>query len=298
MLSPEQQAADYRAQGYDFLALTDHNIMKTHVQFNSDDFLMVPGWERDIPYGTTKCLHVVGLFPSDTPDGSVITRPRGNPDVMSQQQLIDQMRSENVFVEIAHPIWSRMEPEELRALQGFNAIEIFNTGTERLCHAGHAEVYWDMLLREGRHITGIACDDTHGKTAKSDRFFGWVMVRAEALTREAILRALCAGDFYASQGPAFTSNVPPVRKSTLSPIPRAARPSMHSINRSPSWITPLKAPKPMCVWNVSTAKVVPHGPIRFGCNVIISKSRRARTRRLSLFMLLWNYFCISSTHCW
>ena len=107
MLSPEQQAADYRAQGYDFLALTDHNIMKTHVQFNSDDFLMIPGWERDIPYGTTKCLHVVGLFPSDTPDGSVITRPRGNPDVMSQQQLIDQMRSENVFVEIAHPIWSR-----------------------------------------------------------------------------------------------------------------------------------------------------------------------------------------------
>lgn len=178
MLSPEQQAADYRAQGYDFLALTDHNIMKTHVQFNSDDFLMIPGWERDIPYGTTKCLHVVGLFPSDTPDGSVITRPRGNPDVMSQQQLIDQMRSENVFVEIAHPIWSRMEPEELRALQGFNAIEIFNTGTERLCHAGHAEVYWDMLLREGRHVTGIACDDTHGKTAKSDRFFGWVMVRA------------------------------------------------------------------------------------------------------------------------
>ena len=53
MLSPEQQAADYRAQGYDFLALTDHNIMKTHVQFNSDDFLMIPGWERDIPYGTT-----------------------------------------------------------------------------------------------------------------------------------------------------------------------------------------------------------------------------------------------------
>ena len=49
MLSPEQQAADYRAQGYDFLALTDHNIMKTHVQFNSDDFLMIPGWERDIP---------------------------------------------------------------------------------------------------------------------------------------------------------------------------------------------------------------------------------------------------------
>ena len=132
MLSPEQQAADYRAQGYDFLALTDHNIMKPHVQFNSDDFLMIPGWERDIPYGTTKCLHVVGLFPSDTPDSSVITRPRGNPDVMSQQQLIDQMRSENVFVEIAHPIWSRMEPEELRALKDSTPSKFLTPALERL----------------------------------------------------------------------------------------------------------------------------------------------------------------------
>lgn len=202
-VSPEKQAADYRATGYDFLALTDHNVMLTHAQHSDKDFLMLPGWERDIPYGTTKCIHVVGLFPADTQDELAVRRERGNPETMSMQDLVDEMRGEGQFTVLAHPVWSRMEPEEVRALHGFDAIEVFNTGTERLCHAGHAEVYWDMLLREGRRVLGIACDDTHGKTAKSDRFGGWIMVNAPELTREAILDALRAGSFYASSGPAL-----------------------------------------------------------------------------------------------
>ena len=201
MVTPEKQAEDYRAQGYDFLALTDHNVMPTHAQLGREDFLMLPGWERDIPYGTTKCIHLVGLFPADTPDDAFVRRERGNPDTMSMQDLVDEMKREGQFVVLAHPVWSRMEPEEIRALQGIDAIEVFNTGTERLCHAGHSEIHWDMLLREGRRVLGIACDDTHGKTAKSDRFGGWIMVSAPRLTREDILAALRAGDFYATQGP-------------------------------------------------------------------------------------------------
>lgn len=200
-VTPEKQAEDYRAMGYDFLALTDHNIMVTHAQLNQNDFLMLPGWERDIPYGTTKCIHVVGLFPAETPQDAHVKCERGNPDTMSMQDLIDEMKKEDQFTVIAHPVWSRMEPEEVRALTGFDAIEVFNTGTERLCHAGRADVYWDMLLREGKRVYAIACDDTHGKTAKSDRFSGWIMVNAESLTHEALLRAVKSGNFYASCGP-------------------------------------------------------------------------------------------------
>ncbi len=201
-VDPEKQAADYRAMGYDFLSLTDHNVMLTHSHLSSEDFLMLPGWERDIPLEEkVKCIHVVGLFPADTPDDAEVSRPKGDPAQMSMQDLLDQMRTENAFTVIAHPLWSRMEPEEVRALNSFDAIEVFNTGTERLCHAGRADVYWDMLLREGKRVYAIACDDTHGKTAKSDRFGGWVMVNAKSLTQEAILDALRKGNFYASCGP-------------------------------------------------------------------------------------------------
>ena len=158
--------------------------MLTHAQYSSDDFLMLSGWERDIPLdGKLKCIHLVGLFPSDTPSDAQVSRQQGDPAVMSMQDLVNEMNSEKQFVVLAHPIWSRMEPEEVRALSGLNAIEVFNTGTERLCHAGRADVYWDMLLREGKRVYAIACDDTHGKTAKSDRFGGWIMVNAESLTK-------------------------------------------------------------------------------------------------------------------
>lgn len=201
MVAPEKQAEDYRAQGYHFLALTDHNVMPTHAALSRDNFLMMPGWERDIPYGTTKCIHLVGLFPQDTPDDAFVRRERGNPETMTMQNLVDEMKGEGQFVVLAHPVWSRMEPEEIRALEGIDAIEVFNTGTERLCHAGRAEIHWDMLLREGKRVLCIACDDTHGKTAKSDRFGGWIMLNAPQLTKAAVLGALRAGNYYASMGP-------------------------------------------------------------------------------------------------
>jgi hypothetical protein len=63
---------------------------------------------------------------------------------------------------------------------------------------------WDTLLTAGRRLHGIAVDDAHvfkrfGKEF-SNPGHGWVQVRAESLTTDAIVRALEAGDFYASSG--------------------------------------------------------------------------------------------------
>ena len=57
----------------------------------------------------------------------------------------------------------------------------------------------DLLLSEGRDLTLIATDDSH--FSEPDHFGGWVMVRAEENTPEALLAALKAGTFYSSQGP-------------------------------------------------------------------------------------------------
>lgn len=54
-----------------------------------------------------------------------------------------------------------MGAEEILGLEGLHAVEVFNNGTEHLCLAGHGEIWWDMLLRQGKRVFATAVDDVH-----------------------------------------------------------------------------------------------------------------------------------------
>ena len=116
---------------------------------------MIPGWERDIRHApdNTRCIHVVGLLPVSPEEVPVTEARRYEVNEIPDQQLLDEMGAAGQFVILCHPRWSRMTPAEVVALTGFDAVEVFNTGCERLMHAGHAGLYWDALLEEeeGRH---------------------------------------------------------------------------------------------------------------------------------------------------
>ena len=47
----------------------------------------------------------------------------------------------------------------------------------------------------------MQADDAHFRNGELDAFGGFVEVKAESLEPEALIAALKAGDFYASQGP-------------------------------------------------------------------------------------------------
>ena len=200
---PDKQIRDYHAKGYDFLSITDHNVVDSHQLGGDVDICIIPGWERDIRNNpeNTKCIHVVGLLSSDAEATPAHEERRYDCLEIPYQQLLDDMNANGEYTILAHPRWSRMTPDEVLNLQGFQAIEVFNTGCERLMHAGRADLYWDLLLQSGRKVWGIACDDTHQKTPRSDRFGGWIMVRAEQRTVASILEQMKGGKFYLSQGP-------------------------------------------------------------------------------------------------
>lgn len=86
-------------------------------------------------------------------------------------------------------------------MKGYHAVEVYNSGCENLCHAGHAEIYWDYLLRRGIKVLATASDDTHHP---QDTCGGWIWVKAREKTYPAIMEALFDGQFYASNGPAIT----------------------------------------------------------------------------------------------
>jgi hypothetical protein len=67
---------------------------------------------------------------------------------------------------------------------------------------GLASVQWDELWQRGRRVWAVAADDAHHRVDQGDDMgMGWVVVRAERLSAEALLAALGAGAFYASTGP-------------------------------------------------------------------------------------------------
>lgn len=196
--TPSDIVNAYESAGYDFFSMTDHNIFLRHDEFSDRNLLLLTGVEHDLAYSKTKCIHVVGTGSSREKKETDYPCRKYVPEEMTDQQLIDLMREDGQFVVLAHPIWSRMEPEEAAMLKGFHAIEVFNHGCENLCHAGHSEVYWDMLLRRGMRVLATASDDTH---KLHDMFGGWVCVKAEEKSYDAVMAALFAGHFYASSGP-------------------------------------------------------------------------------------------------
>lgn len=199
VFTPSEITALYRKNGYDFLSITDHNIYSGHSDLECK-LLLLSGVEHDLKYSDAKCIHVVG---TGLPERVLTGYPcrKYSPDELSEQELINMMQKDGQFIVLAHPIWSRMEPEEVVDLKGFHAIEVYNHGCENICHAGHAEIYWDMLLRRGKRIYATASDDTH-KTW--DVFGGWVCVKAAEYSYKSIIDALFAGSFYASSGPEIT----------------------------------------------------------------------------------------------
>jgi hypothetical protein len=130
--------------------------------------------------------------------------------------VLDQRREtgQPMFPHVNHPNfgWS-IRVEDLIALRGEKFFEVYN-GHPLVNNEGDearpsTERIWDILLAErltgGEDVMyGVAVDDAHNyheldaKHANPGR--GWVMVRAQELTPDALIAAMERGDFYGSSG--------------------------------------------------------------------------------------------------
>ena len=194
-MEPEQAAELYRERGYDFLAFTDHWVYSPGK--GSPDFLLLSGIEYDITRDVRDGLyHIVGIGMEQEP--ALI---RGMP--LSPQTIIDEIVRVGGIAILAHPAWSLNRTSEVAKLTGLSGCEIYNT-VSGFPWSGrpYSGCFLDELATRGVYLPCMAADDTHyyaGDEARS-----YLMVQADSLTRDSILKALRIGNFYATQGPHFS----------------------------------------------------------------------------------------------
>jgi hypothetical protein len=186
----EGRFAAYRRQGYDFLAMTDHDVASAVDHCSSEGFLAIPGQELHPPnrWGG-EVYHLVGLG---------VTR-QVDSRRMAPNDVIAAVADQGGLTIFAHPYWSGHTLGDFVRLRGYVALEVYNTTCCVSIGKGYSETHWDDHLDRIGPVLGLAADDAHQETA--DAYQGWIMVKAPELSTPAVLNALRTGAFYSTQGP-------------------------------------------------------------------------------------------------
>lgn len=199
--SPGEVIAAYREQGYDFISLTDHFLERYQYPivdtsaYRTDDFTTILGAELHGPalwHGDIWHIVAAGLPLDFEPlkDGE------------TGVEIAARAQAAGAFVGIAHPAWYNLTLDDARKVAPFaDAVEIYNHTCRFDSDRGDGWYIADQLAHEsGKPLLVYAADDAHFNT-RPDYFGGWVWVRAEENSPEALLAALKAGSYYSSQGP-------------------------------------------------------------------------------------------------
>ncbi len=207
--TPDDVTRWYRSHGYQFLVITDHNLLTSVKALNAlhgadEQFLVVPGEEVTSRSGE-KPVHMNGLDIKQ-----VVPAFEGGSVRETLQKNIDGIRAASGVPHINHPNFGwGLTSDDLHAANNYKLLEIFN-GHPSVNNLGGGgvpgmEEVWDTLLSSGKLVYGIAVDDAHvfkdpGNPRVSGPGRGWVVVRSPRLEASSIMAALERGDFYASTG--------------------------------------------------------------------------------------------------
>lgn len=262
---PEMIADWYKRHNYDFLAISDHNVLaegerwlditpdkgvrevalkkyaarfgtqwverreqegkaqvrlKPLAEFRSlleepGRFLLIPAEEVTHKYAKAP-VHMNAINLRD------VVAPINGDSVsetirVNHRNVFDQNKrtKDALLVSLNHPNFGwGVRAEDLAPVEELRFFEVYNghPGVRNYGDDVHVscEKMWDIVLalRLGKlrlpPIFGLATDDAHGYHTfgfgKVNPGRGWVMIRAPHLSAEAVVRAMKAGDFYASSG--------------------------------------------------------------------------------------------------
>jgi hypothetical protein len=205
---PDVVARFYRENGFHFVAITDHNRRTGPEDCGpqGDGFTILGACEYTSSVAD-RPLHINGIGVRAT-----VAAPAED---LGMQATLDQgigaFRAQGAFTILNHPNWHwDLGLDDLLAARGAHALEVWNGAHDcnNLGDEDHpsVEALWDAALTRGARLWAVASDDCHNfgpkRSFHSDPpFSGWVAVDAADQSEPALVAALTAGRFYASNGP-------------------------------------------------------------------------------------------------
>lgn len=197
----------YKDHNYNFLVISDHNILVETKYMDTDkddDFLLIPGEEVTGSF-ERRPVHLNGININ-----KLVPVQQGSSVGNMVQNNVDAIHEAGGIAMLNHPTWRKaISAKDVLNVKGCELLEVYNMTETNNFAAGGApsmEMFWDSLLSNNIIIYGTATDDAHNFIGEfSSRSLhhpgrGWVYVRANELTADAITSALKNGDFYASTG--------------------------------------------------------------------------------------------------
>ena len=209
--SPIKVTEWYKAHGYDFLVLTDHNHRTILDYGNTTETsvtpLMIPGEEVTLSFQKDDVavpIHINGIGIE-----RVVEPIQAETVVSTIQANVNSIKEAGGIASINHPNYKwAFTTSELIQVDGATAIEVFNGHAGSNGYGGKtkssSEQIWDAILSAGKLIYGVATDDSHHYHDFTPRMAnpgrGWICVQAESLSESSIMDSIKNGNFYASTG--------------------------------------------------------------------------------------------------
>jgi hypothetical protein len=180
--SPADLATAYKNAGYDFITVTDHDVVTT------DPAVSGITWIGNSVEDTV-LRHVIGYD---------ISAQSTEQDMKS---VIEDYYSKGEICSIPHSNWPTvytLTEDEIKYLFGYQFLEVFNNLTGGI--AGICENQWDYALSASRKVFGLAVDDCHDVNNAAWFNKGWVVVHTDVNDKASIWESLKNGNFYSSTG--------------------------------------------------------------------------------------------------
>lgn len=189
--SPSELVSVYAEMGYDWLCISDHDLVTPAPPDAPEALILLSG--NEITANGPHILHV---------GAEVAVEP--SPD---RAKVIEEVAKAGGICVLNHPNWekhfSHWPQDKLEAMpRKYDGIEIFNGIVIRHEGSPLATDRWDRLLSKGVRAWGYANDDTHNDF---DLGNGWNRVCCRSRTVEDILVGLKQGRCYASTGVELSS---------------------------------------------------------------------------------------------